>query len=219
MYINVQYAIYVLLSDKPTVPEMLWVHLDQECWQEILAELRVMQAQKPDDYPRSRMGRECIDFWHVFSWSFFAKLEGSTVWFLAKIEPQRLPPFFKVYNLQHHSFVVSERPCSIEQKNSKVVSDMVSYRSSNQPLLFRIPLLWQVCERPSKSHIGVWAICSGWSSFAWWCPVCLVLQCPPPKTMKMMPMQTFQRCDATKAPLMEASFFLLILCTSGIPPI
>jgi hypothetical protein len=155
----------------------------------------------------------------VFSWSFFAKLEGSTVWFLAKIEPQRLPPFFKVYNLQHHSFVVSERPCSIEQKNSKVVSDMVSYRSSNQPLLFRIPLLWQVCERPSKSHIGVWAICSGWSSFAWWCPVCLVLQCPPPKTMKMMPMQTFQRCDATKAPLMEASFFLLILCTSGIPPI
>jgi len=52
---------------------------------------------------------------------------------------------------------------------------MVSYRSSNHPLLFRIPLLWQVCERPSKSHIGVWAICSGWSSFAWWCPVCLVL--------------------------------------------
>ena len=95
MYINVQYAIYVLLSDTPTVPEMLWVHLDQECWQEILAELRVMQAQKPDDYPRSRMGRECIDFWHVFSWSFFAKLEGSTVWFLAKIEPQRLPPFLR----------------------------------------------------------------------------------------------------------------------------
>ncbi|CAL1173515.1 unnamed protein product [Cladocopium goreaui] len=35
--------------------------VNEECWQEILAELRVMQAQKPDDYPRSRLLRILIE--------------------------------------------------------------------------------------------------------------------------------------------------------------